>query len=104
MWRRGWMAWSAWSWRGRGGGSPRPCSGGADMRKPYIPLAAGLPALLGLIPLFAAAGLFVGGRPGRAGVALLTLLTYSAVSLSFLGGARWGYEAANERPRLSIMA
>jgi hypothetical protein len=73
------------------------------MRKAHIPLAAGLPAMLGLLPLFAAAGLFAWGKPEQAGVALLTLLTYSAVSLTFMGGARWGHEAAADRPRLSIM-
>ncbi|MBX7249932.1 MAG: DUF3429 domain-containing protein [Caulobacteraceae bacterium] len=73
-------------------------------RKAYIPWTVGLPAVLGLIPFFAAAGLYAWGRPDQAGVALLTLLTYSAVSLSFLGGARWGHEAAQERPRAGIIA
>ena len=73
-------------------------------RKASIPLAAGLPGVLGLLPLFGAAGLFAWGKPDQAGVALLTLLTYSAVSLTFAGAARWGFEAAREHPRLSIMA
>jgi hypothetical protein len=74
------------------------------MKKAYIPLAAGLPGVLGLIPFFAAMGLFLWGRPNQAGVALLTLLAWSAVSLSFLGGARWGHESARPEPRLAVMA
>jgi hypothetical protein len=73
-------------------------------RKAYIPLAAGLPGVIGLLPLFAAAGLYAWGKPDQAGVALLTLIAYSAVGLSFAGAARWGFEAAREKPRLSIMA
>lgn len=69
----------------------------------YIPMAAGLPGVLGLIPFFAASGLYVWGRPELAGPALLTLLAYSAVTLSFLGGLRWGYEMARPEPRIAVM-
>ena len=69
----------------------------------YIPLAAGLPGVLGLIPFFAASGLYVWGKPELAGPALLTLLAYSAVTLSFLGGLRWGYEMARPEPRIAVM-
>ena len=75
--------------------APRPRS--------YIPLAAGLPGVVGLVPFFAAAGLYVWGKPELAGPALLSLLTYSAVSLSFLGGLRWGYEMARPQPRIAVM-
>ncbi len=71
--------------------------------KSNIPLAAGLPGVVGLVPFFAAAGLYVWGKPELAGPALLSLLTYSAVSLSFLGGLRWGYEMARPEPRLGVM-
>ena len=73
-------------------------------RKPLFPLAAGLPGVIGVLPLFAAAALYAWGKPDQAGVALLTLFAYSAVSLTFAGAARWGFEASRETPRLSVMA
>jgi hypothetical protein len=51
-----------------------------------------------------AAGIYGFGPPRLAGPALLTLLTYSAAVLSFLGGARWGVEMALLRhPRWRVM-
>lgn len=76
---------------------------GPSPGKIYIPFAAGLPGVLGLIPFFAAASLYIWGRPELAGPALLTLLTYSAVILSFLGGLRWGHEMARPEPRIGVM-
>jgi len=73
------------------------------MSRPSVPVAAGLPGVLGLIPFFGAAGVYVWGRPELAGPALLTLLTYSAATLSFLGGLRWGHEMARESPRIGVM-
>lgn len=75
----------------------------ATDQKIYIPLAAGLPGVLGLIPFFAAAGLYAWGRPELAGPALLTLQVYSAVILSFLGGLRSGYELARPEPRIAVV-
>jgi hypothetical protein len=72
-------------------------------RKTFIPFAAGLPGVLGLIPFFAAASLYVWGKPELAGPALLTLLTYSCATLSFLGGLRWGHEMARTQPRIGVM-
>ena len=70
----------------------------------YAPLAAGLPGVLGLIPFYAAMAIYVWGDPVLAGPALLALLTYAAVILSFLGGIRWGYEMARPDPRLLVTA
>lgn len=75
----------------------------AEAKRTYIPFAAGLPGVLGLVPFFAASGLYVWGKPELAGPALLTLLAYSAVTLSFLGGLRWGYEMARPEPRILVM-
>lgn len=71
--------------------------------RPSIPVAAGLPGVLGLVPFFAAAGLYVWGEPQMAGPGLLFLLTYAAVILSFLGGLRWGYEMARPQIRLGVL-
>lgn len=74
-----------------------------DRSSRYIPVAAGLPGVLGLIPFFAAAGVYVWGAPQLAGPGLLFLLTYAAVILSFLGGLRWGYEMARPQIRLWVL-
>ncbi len=71
--------------------------------RPHVPIAAGVPGVLGLIPFFAAAALYVWGEPQMAGPALLWLLTYACAVLSFLGGLRWGYEMARPSPRLGVM-
>ena len=61
--------------------------------------------VLGLIPFAGAAALYVLGEPNQRGLALLTLLAYSAAILSFLGGTRWGMEIAARRPpRASVLA
>lgn len=72
-------------------------------QNPYIPFAAGLPGVIGLIPFFGAAALYVWGKPQLAGPALLFLLTYSCATLSFLGGLRWGHEMARPAPRIGVM-
>jgi len=61
--------------------------------------------VLGLIPFAGAAALYAFGEANQRGVALLTLLAYSAAILSFLGGTRWGMEVAARRPpRASVLA
>lgn len=61
-------------------------------------------SVLGLIPFWGAAALYAFGEPNQRGVALLTLLAYSAAILSFLGGTRWGMEIAVRRPpRASVL-
>lgn len=61
--------------------------------------------VLGLLPFAGAAALYVWGEPNQRGIALLTLLAYSAAILSFLGGTRWGMEIAARRPpRASVLA
>jgi len=60
--------------------------------------------LLGLLPFWGASALYAFGEPNQRGVALLTLLAYSAAILSFLGGTRWGMEIAARRPpRASVL-
>lgn len=59
---------------------------------------------LGLLPFPAAAGVFAMGPPQLAGPALLALLTYSAVVLSFLSGVRWGVEITLPAPRWRELA
>jgi hypothetical protein len=60
--------------------------------------------VLGLVPFAGAAALYAFGDPNQRGVALLTLLAYSAAILSFLGGTRWGMEiAAGRRPRPLVL-
>ncbi len=51
-----------------------------------------------------AAGVYGYGAPALRGPALLTLLTYSAAVLSYLGGVRWGVEIALRRqPRWIVL-
>lgn len=71
--------------------------------RPSVPMAAGIPGVLGLIPFFAASAVYVWGEPQLAGPALLWLLTYCAATLSFLGGLRWGFEMARPSPRILVM-
>lgn len=56
------------------------------------PAAAWALGLAGLIPFFGAAAALWVGPPSLRGTALLALLAYAAVILSFLGGVRWGLE------------
>ena len=72
------------------------------MRTPPAP--ALILGLLGLLPFFAGAGVYAFGSPELGGPGLLTLLTWSAAVLSFLGGTRWGVEIAeNPDPRWSVL-
>lgn len=72
-------------------------------RRLSVPIAAGLPGVLGLVPFFGASGVYVWGDPQLAGPGLLFLLSYAATVLSFLGGVRWGYEMARPQPRVLVM-
>jgi hypothetical protein len=56
-------------------------------------------ALLALSPVLVAAVLYCYGPAAWARPALTTLLAWSAVALSFLGGVRWGLETREPRPR-----
>lgn len=69
------------------------------------PTAAWALGLAGLLPFFGAAiALWVGPETLR-GAALLALLSYAAVILSFVGAVRWGLEIAREgRPRTGPLA
>lgn len=71
-----------------------PSSGGGER----VSRAAVFLGGLGLLPFAGAAALYAFGEPNQRGVALLTLLAYSAAILSFLGGTRWGLELAARRP------
>ena len=77
----------------------QPCQ-----RKLRPPTSAAALGALGLLPFFAAAGAYAYGPPAWAGPALLTLLTYAATVLAFLGGSRWGIELAVKRePRWKVL-
>jgi len=67
-------------------------------------LAAWLLGVLGVVPFAVAAGVYAWGPPEYAGPALLSLLTYAAAILSFLGGVRWGAEIAGPAPRAGVVA
>lgn len=56
-------------------------------------------ALLALAPFVVSAGYYAYGPSERAPEALITLLTWSAVVLAFLGGVRWGLETMMRQPR-----
>ena len=58
------------------------------MRLPWSAVALGV---LGLIPFFACGLLSVTGDPVLAPRALLALIGYGGVILSFLGGVHWGF-------------
>ena len=58
----------------------------------------------GLLPFVAGAAVYAWGPGDLRGPALLTLLTWSATTLSFLGGVRWGVEiSARREPRWSVL-
>lgn len=63
------------------------------------PLALWTIALLALSPFVVAALMFSYGPAVYATVALNVLLTWCAVTLSFLGGVRWGLETREPNPR-----
>jgi uncharacterized protein DUF3429 len=56
-------------------------------------------ALIALSPFLVSALLYCYGPERWARPALTTLLAWSAVVLSFLGGVRWGLETREPRPR-----
>ncbi|WP_374574798.1 DUF3429 domain-containing protein [Phenylobacterium sp.] len=56
-------------------------------------------ALLALSPFPVAALTYAYGPAARAPLALMVILTWSAVVLAFLGGVRWGLETGREAPR-----
>ncbi|MDP3660450.1 DUF3429 domain-containing protein [Phenylobacterium sp.] len=61
-------------------------------------------AVLALLP-FPASALIYAFAPNDLGPgALTTILTWSAVVLSFLGGVRWGLESGREDPRAGRLA
>lgn len=69
-----------------------------------VPAPAWVLGAAGLVPFFAGALVYAFGPPVYAGPALLALLTYAAVILSFLGGVRWGVEVMRtDRPRWIAM-
>jgi hypothetical protein len=63
------------------------------------PLALWTIALLALAPFPIAALAFAYGAPQVARPALTIILTWSAVTMSFLGGVRWGMETSLFAPR-----
>jgi hypothetical protein len=74
-----------------------------------VPYRLWVIALLGLSPFPAAAAIYAFGPSALNATALILLFTYSASVQAFLGGVRWGLEAAREHPRgerlaLSVLA
>lgn len=73
--------------------------------RPAPPWPPTLLGAAGVIPFVGAGALLAFGPPTLAGPALLWLVAYAAVILSFLGGVRWGAEIArSEQPRFSVLA
>jgi len=71
-----------------------------------IPLSALVLGLAGLIPFFASSALmWVEGNSALNEFGRLLLIGYGAVILSFLGGARWGFEIARapSNPSLGLL-
>lgn len=56
-------------------------------------------AVLALAPFILSAGFYAYGPRPNAPEALVTLLSWSAVVLAFLGGVRWGLETLMRQPR-----
>jgi hypothetical protein len=63
------------------------------------PAALWLIAFAALVPFPLAAVAYGWGSADVARPALTVIITWSAVILAFLGGARWGLESALEKPR-----
>ena len=64
-----------------------------------IPPALWIIAICALAPFPLAAAAYGWGEPDLARPALTVILTWSGVTLAFLGGARWGLESARPHPR-----
>jgi hypothetical protein len=62
---------------------------------PKLPRVAWIYGAAGLIPFLGCAAADIAGAPPGQGWWRLALLIYAAVILSFLGGARWGFELAH---------
>jgi hypothetical protein len=60
--------------------------------------------LLGLIPFFGATGAALLTMGALREVAEMTLLSYGALILSFLGGGRWGLEIARRPVRAAVIS
>ena len=56
-------------------------------------------ALLSLAPFPVAALMYCYGPPSLQHPALTSLLAWSAIVMSFLGGVRWGFESSEPKPR-----
>lgn len=69
-----------------------------------VPRVAWIYGLAGLIPFAAAAAVAALGRGMMADYALMTLLVYGALILSFLGGARWGMEVVRPQVRVAVIS
>jgi len=61
-------------------------------------------AMAGMAPFPLGAATYVYGPADLVGPALTVLLTWSAVTLGFLGGVRWGLESGREDPRVLRLA
>jgi len=74
--------------------------GAGSMKRDEAPPAAlWIIAIAALAPFPLAAAAYGWGGPDVARPALTVIITWSAVILAFLGGARWGLESALAKPR-----
>ena len=73
-------------------------------RAESIPLALWVIALLALVPFPGSALVYCYGPPSARTGALTTLMAWSAVVLSFLGGVRWGLVTREPLPRWTRQA
>lgn len=69
------------------------------VRADAIPVALWGIALAALAPFPVSALIFCYGPPAWGPISLNTLLAWSAVTLAFLGGVRWGLETREPSPR-----
>lgn len=69
-----------------------------------VPLAVWILALAALSPFFGSAGVYAWGPVVQTADALTVLLAWSTVTLSFIGGIRWGMEIVRPDTRAVRLA
>lgn len=73
-------------------------------RKEKPPAALWGIVALAIAPFVGSALVYLYGPPGYSFRAMTVILTWSAVTLAFLGGVRWGLETARRNPRRTRLA
>jgi hypothetical protein len=67
------------------------------MTEGRLPILAVLLGVAGLVPFIVVGLMAIDSDPAHGQAAILALLTYSSVVLSFLGGVHWGFVLEGER-------